>query len=269
MEAISSITQLLSAILHGFECIQLARAFGNDFKLYQTRLAVLQLRLSRWSQATGFAPRQQSEASSKDNDLQSSPPALAINGDPRAIEAILSVLSGILNEAQKESENGKPNDVESECSLGIEHGDLTPPRFKRLIIKMQKIIEMRYEKATTQMESLKWVLYRKEQCESLMTQLSELIGQLEEFVKPQSKLEELAQEDSRAIGDSLQDFLEVVGKCDPRLEAFAKQTLEEREELSSISMSAINNYGLQQGINRGEMRGLSFGTGNTITNNWR
>lgn len=269
MEAVSSITSLLSTILQGFEYIQLARAFDDDFKLYQTRLAVIQLRLSRWGQATGFAPRQQSEASSEDENSQSSPPALAINADLGAIEDMLDTLSGALNKAQKESEKWKPKDVESECSPASEDDDLTPSRFKRLNMKLRKITEKRYQKATTQVESLKWALYKKEQCESVTTQLSELIGQLEGFVEPQSKLEELTQEDSKAIGESLKTFLEVVGKCDPRLEESAKQTLEDKEGLSNISMSATNNYGLQMGVNRGEMKGLSFGTGNTITNNWK
>jgi hypothetical protein len=259
---------MLSTILQGFEYIQLARAFDDDFKLYQTRLAVIQLRLSRWGQATGFAPPRQSEAPSEDEHSQSSAPALAINADLEAIEDMLDTLSSVLNKARTESEKWKPKDVESKCSPVSEDDDLTPSRFKRLNMKMRKIIEKRYQKAIFQVESLKWVFYKKEQCESVTTQLEELIGQLEECVEPQSKLEELTQEDSEAIGESLKTFLEVVGKCDPRLEESARRRLEDKEELSNISMSATNNYGLQMGVNRGEMKGLSFGTGNTTTNNW-
>lgn len=102
-----------------------------------------------------------------------------------------------------------------------------------------------------------------------MTQLSEAIDQLEEFVEPQNKLDGLIQEDSRAIGESLETLLEVVGKCDPRLEESVKQMLADKGELMNISMSATNNYGLQMGVNRGEMKGFSFGTGNTLTNNWK
>lgn len=269
MEAISSITSLLSTILQGFQYIQLARAFDDDFKLYQTRLGVIQLRLSRWGQAAGFAPLQQSEASSENEISQSSSPALTINADLGSIEDMLDTLSSVLKKAQKESEKWKPKGVESECSPASEDDDLTPSRFKRLNMQMRGIIERRYQKATTQVESLKWALYKREQCESVTTQLSELIGQLELFVEPQSKLEELTQEDSKAIGESLKTFLEVVGKCDPRLEEAAQRQLEDKEELTNISISATNNHGLQLGVNRGEMKGLSFGTGNTTTNNWK
>lgn len=267
MESISSITSLLSTILQAFEYIQLARAFDSDFKLYQTRLAVIQLRLSRWGEATGFAPRHQSEASSEDDFSQSSSPVPAVNVDLGSVEDMLDALSSVLNKARKEAQKWNPK-TESECSPAAEDAYLIPSRFKRLNIKLRAILERRYQKATTRVESLKWALYKKEQCESLTTQLSELIGQLEDFVEPQSKLEELTQKDSLAIGESLKTFLEVVGKCDPRLEQAAEQALEEREESCNISISAGTNNGVQMGVNRGEMKGLSFGTGNTTTNNW-
>ncbi|KAM6483961.1 prion-inhibition and propagation-domain-containing protein [Trichoderma sp. SZMC 28011] len=273
MESISSIISLLSTTLQGFQYIQLARAFDNDFKLYQTRLVIIQLRLSRWAQATGFAPRQQSQVSSQDKHSHGSPPALAIKADDGIIEKIedtLGNLYSVLRKAQEESEKWKPKNGESKCSPASEDNDLTltPSRFKRLNMKMRKITEKRYQKATTQVESIKWALYKKEQCESVTTQLLELINQLEEFVEPQHKLEELIQEDSKAISESLRTFLEAVGNCDPRLEESAKQPLEDEAELGKISMSATNNYGLQMGINRAEMKGISFGTGNTVTNHW-
>src|SRR5690349_3047912 len=113
MESISSITSLLSTILQAFEYIQLARAFDSDFKLYQTRLVVIQLRLSRWGEATGFAPRHQSEASSEDCTPQSGPLAPAINADLGSVEDILDALSGILSKARKEAQKWKPK---SQCS---------------------------------------------------------------------------------------------------------------------------------------------------------
>lgn len=269
MESVSSITSLLSTIVQAFEYIQLARTFDSDFKLYQTRLAIIQLRLSRWGHATGFAPRQRGEAPSEDNDPRTSPPVLGVNADLGSIEDMLTTLSIVLKKAQKDSEGWKPKRDEAECSPASENDDLTPSRFKRLHIKLRAILQKRYRTATSQVESMKWALYKKEQCDSLTVQLSELIGQLEEFVEPQSKLDELTRDDSLAIGESLKTFLEVVGKCDPRLEQSAEQALEEREESCKISISAANNYGLQMGVNRGEMKGLSFGTGNTTTNNWR
>ncbi|KAL6886863.1 hypothetical protein GGI43DRAFT_271474 [Trichoderma evansii] len=191
----------------------------------------------------GICSQPQSEASSQDENSQNSSPARAINADRKAIgtiEDVVEKLNGVLKKAQTESEKLKHNDVDSECSLASEDSNLTPSRFKRLNMKMRNIVEKRCQKANTQVEGLKWALYKKDQCESIMTQLSDTIGQLEGFVEPQSKLNELIQEDTKAIGESLETFLEIVGKCDPRLEESAKQTLADKEEMMNISMSATN-----------------------------
>ncbi|SPO02559.1 uncharacterized protein DNG_05232 [Cephalotrichum gorgonifer] len=118
---------------------------------------------------------------------------------------------------------------------------------------MQKIVVMRYHKTTEQVEGLKWVLYKKEQCESVTTRLLELLDQLEKFVEPQSKLEELTQ----ALG---------IHRCDPRLEDTAKQARGSKPESTKVTMSATQNLGIMMGVNMGTLSGLSFGTSNTVTN---
>lgn len=269
MEAISAITSLLPSIIHGFEYIQLARAFGDDFKLYQARLTIIQLRLSRWGQATGFTPQQQEDkAPPSGGSSESGLPALSINASLSAVEDMLDNVSRVIKKAQAESAKRNPEDVDNECSPALGDNDLTPSRFKRLNRKMQGIVSKRYRKTAEQVEGLKWALYKKEQCESITTQLSGLLDQLEQFVEPQSRLEELTHEDSKSIGESLSTLLEIVGKCDPKLEDAAKQVLEDNSQSTNITMSATNNYGLQLGVNRGTMKGLSFGKNNTISNHW-
>ncbi|KFZ22756.1 hypothetical protein V502_02758 [Pseudogymnoascus sp. VKM F-4520 (FW-2644)] len=170
--------------------------------------------------------------------------------------------------AQQDSEKWKREGAVGECSSFSGDDDLTPPRFKRLNLKIRKIVQKRYLQAATQVDGIKWALYKKEQCESLTTELLELIDQLEKAVDPESKLEELSQKESQDIGDSLKTLLKVIGQCDARLEAAATQTLEDQTALSGISVSATTNNGLQMGINRGEIKGITFGANNTITHTW-
>ena len=268
MEATASIKELLSLIFQGFKNVRLAQSFGEDFKLHQSQLAIIQLRLSRWGQAAGFASQTlEDDARSQDvNEAKGNPQGSALKLNCDAIEGVLEKVISVLDKAKNEAQKWQPKDIPSDNETT---DDLTPRRFKRLNDKIQKIIITRYHKAADQVEGLKWVLYKKEHCEAVTKQLLELITQLEELVQPQTELEELTKTDLAAIGESLDTLMEVVGDCDPRLTVAAEQLLEDRAELSNITMSAVTNNGIQMGVNRGTLSGLSFGTGNTITNNMK
>ncbi|KAL7759207.1 hypothetical protein ACKLNR_011634 [Fusarium oxysporum f. sp. zingiberi] len=260
-DVVSSVTSLLSIVIQGFNTIQVARSFQHGKDLYQLQLSIIQLRLSRWGEAVGINPEFLNTVG--ETPVKSS--AFSINTDAEAVEEILHDINQVLERAKKESVKWKPTDMDD---TGDDHDDDLKPRFKRLNSKIQQIISKRCRHFSMSVNGAKWALYKKEQSEALTSKLTELIEQLEKVVKPESALDDLSNKESEVIGESLKTFLEAVGDCDPRLQAAASKALEDQEGLAKISVSATNNYGIQMGINRGEMKGLSFGTDNTITNQW-
>ncbi|WXC51014.1 hypothetical protein QX201_010719 [Fusarium graminearum] len=262
-DVVSSITSLFSTVLQAFEFIQVARTFENEAGIYQSKLAIIQLRLSRWGEAIGLDPDH--EAKPAEETLKSSQPSLAIKTDAEAVEEILDNINRALKNAKRESANWKPTG--DDMGLDDDDGDLQP-RYKRLKTMIRHIVEKRCRQITTGVRGAKWALYKKEQCETFTTRLLELIEQLEKTVQSEGKLDELSQSESKVLSESLKTLLEAVGDVDPRLKAAASEMLRDKSETNKITIGATTNYGLQMGINRGEMKGLTFGTGNTVSHQW-
>ncbi|WAO93445.1 HeLo domain-containing protein [Fusarium falciforme] len=262
-DVVSSVTSLFSTALQAFEFIQVARTFENEAGIYQSKLAIIQLRLSRWGEAIGLDPDH--EAKPAEATLKNGQPSLAINTDAEAVEEILDNINRALKNAKRESANWKPTG--DGMGLDDDDDDLQP-RYKRLKTKIRDIVAKRCRQITTGARGAKWALYKKEQCEALTTQLLELIEQLENTVQSEGKLDELSQSESKVLGENLKTLLEAVGDVDPLLKAAASETLRDKAETNNITIGATTNYGLQMGINRGEMKGLTFGTGNTVSHQW-
>ncbi|UPL00936.1 hypothetical protein LCI18_011870 [Fusarium solani-melongenae] len=262
-DVVSSVTSLFSTALQAFEFIQVARTFENEAGIYQSKLAIIQLRLSRWGEAIGLDPDH--GAKPAEETVKNGQPSLAINTDAEAVEEILDNINRALKNAKRESANWKPTG--DDMGLDGDDDDLQP-RYKRLKAKIRDIVAKRCRQITTGVRGAKWALYKKEQCEALTTQLLELIEQLENTVQSEGKLDELSQSESKVLGENLKTLLEVVGGVDPLLKAAASGTLRDKAETNNITIGATTNYGLQMGINRGEMKGLTFGTGNSVSHQW-
>lgn len=76
-DVVSSVTSLFHTVLQAFEFIQVARAFENEAGIYQSKLAIIQLRLSRWGEATGIEPDH--EPKPDEEASKNGRPCLAIN----------------------------------------------------------------------------------------------------------------------------------------------------------------------------------------------
>ncbi|KAK7415034.1 hypothetical protein QQX98_006172 [Neonectria punicea] len=272
ISTMSTISTLLSTVIHEFQCIQISRSFGGDFKLYQAQPAILQLRLSRWAEAAGlnkdFGGNDEGSGDAKKSQI----PKLVLKGGPNQInhvEDLLCRAKAVLEKAKKDSLESKPEDNDKKSASFESNGDDPgPPRFRRLDLKIQELVKKRRPSVATHVEDIKWTVYNREQWESFTTAILEIFDELETFIEPQSKLKELSLDDSKAIDDSLDTLLEVIGKCDPRLQEAAMKTLQGQEDSPKVSFSATYNYGQQVGVIRSEMRGMAFGNYNTINNTW-
>ncbi|KAK7430682.1 hypothetical protein QQZ08_002726 [Neonectria magnoliae] len=262
----STISTLLFTVIHEFQCIQISRPFGGDFKLYQAQPAILQLRLSRWAQAAGlnkdFGVNDGGSGDAKKSQITK----LVLKGGSNQINHIEDLLyraKAVLEKAKKDSLKSKPKDNDKKlASLESNGVDPGPPRFRRLDLKIQELVKKRHPSVATHVEDIKWTVYNREQWESFTTPILELFDELE------TKLMELSLDDSKAIDDNLDTLLEVIGKCDPRLQEAAMKTLQGQKDSRKVSFSATYNYGQQIGVFSGQMKGISFGTNNTVNNNW-
>lgn len=274
ISAVSNITSLITTILQGVEYIQLARSFDDDLKVHQLRLDLIRLRLSRWGQATGIL---QPEKGGEDTELGQLPnpenpqkardKSFNVGDNTDAIEDILSTINDVLEKAKKESKKMESNAAGDSTSDDPDN-ELSPPRFQRLQLKIRQIVTRRYHRAGDHWKGAKWVLYKKDQCEALTTRLTELIDQLDKIAASEEKLEELSREECDGMGDSLKTLLEVVGEVDPLLVISATQKIDGEKMARGVSVSAGVNNGVQMGVNYGGFKGISFGTGNSMTNQW-
>ncbi|KAL2106314.1 hypothetical protein VUR80DRAFT_6896 [Thermomyces stellatus] len=261
VSAANNITSLFSSVLKGLEYVQLARSFGDDLKLHQLRLDLIRLRLSRWGQATGLC----STESEGGTDVENNGKNAIIEDKADDIEDLLDVIRNVLKKAMAESQKLAPKGVDIDDG----ESELGPPRFKRLQLKIRNLVKKRCLRAGDHIKGVKWILYKKEQCEALTTQLTELIGQLEQLAAPEEKLQELTKEECDEMGDSLKTLLEVAEAVDPLLETAASQKLEADAAARGVSVSAGINNGVQLGVNHGSLKGLIFGANSTVTNNWK
>ncbi|ROT36790.1 hypothetical protein SODALDRAFT_334988 [Sodiomyces alkalinus F11] len=259
MEAVSAISSLVPTIIQEFGAIQVARGFQHDFKLYQLRLDMAQLRLSRWSTAAGLPLENEGE-----NTGTSSPegdPASTAISDLEQAEIFLEHIRDALIKAKNESEKMKPRNADD--------APFPNDRFGRLQRKVRGLVVKRCRKTATQVSGVKWALYKTEQCEALITNISELIEQLEKLVEPQSKLEELTREECEEMSGELMTILDVIRDCevcDPYLLAAATQALEEKKAtLQNTNVSAGTNYGMMVGRHNGNVNGVQI-RNTTITN---
>lgn len=273
--AVSNITSLISTILHGVECIQLARSFDDDLKVHQLRLDLIRLRLSRWGRATGVLRAEETgdgqSANTGNSQEAQDDKSVDIEENADAIEDILSTIHEALEKAKHESIKMEPKaDREAPTSTSDDssNSELSPPRFKRLHLKIRQIVINRYHRAGDHWKGAKWILYKKDQCEALTTRLTELVDQLDKMATSEEKLEELGREECDSMGDSLKTLLEIAGPVDPLLVLCATQKVEGERAARGVSVSAGVNNGVQMGVNYGAFKGISFGTGNTITNQW-
>ena len=264
--AVSNITSLITTILQGVEYIQLARTFDDDLKVHQLRLDLIRLRLSRWGQATGVLKAEEEGGEHQKTQDKS----FDIEDNADAIEDLLSTIKDVLEKAKNESIK-----MESTAAREMANPDfspdteLSPPRFKRLQLKIRRIVTQRYHRAGDHWKGAKWILYKKDQCEALTTRLTELLDELDKVaVTSEEKLGKLGREECDGIGDSLKTLLEVAGQVDPLLVICATQKVEGERVVRGVSVSAGVNNGVQMGVNYGAFKGISFGTGNSITNQW-
>ncbi|KAL2154474.1 hypothetical protein VTH82DRAFT_3150 [Thermothelomyces myriococcoides] len=264
LPTVKNVSSLFYSIIHNLELLQLPRNFGNELKVHRLRLELLRLRLSRWGQATGVCSVEP-EGSDEDNGESA-----VFREKAEVIEDLLDTIKNLLEKATEESQKLAPKDINGVTDQYIDtENEFGPPRFKRLQFRIHDLVKKRLIRAGNHVKGAKWVLYKKEHCEALARQMTDLLGQLEKLTVPEEKLQELAKKECDEMGDSLKTLLEVTDTVDPLLQTTAAQKLEADTLSRSVSVSAGVNYGLQIGVNYGSLQGVIIGANGTVNNNWK
>ncbi|KAL2161607.1 hypothetical protein VTH06DRAFT_8169 [Thermothelomyces fergusii] len=178
------------------------------------------------------------------------------------VEDLLDAIQTLLTQAMAESQKSAPKDegagAGGDRSVGPDD-ELGPPRFKRLQLRVRKLVKQRSSRAGDQIKAVQWVLHKKEQCEGLTAQLVDLISRPEKLTAPEEELEELARQECEEVGDSVKTLLEVADAVDPLLQIASSEKLDAAAMMRGVTVWAGVNRGLQLGANYGQLRGSSSG----------
>jgi hypothetical protein len=183
--SVASLAPLLQTALDCFQHIRLSKSFGKDFEICRLRLDSIQLRLSRWGQATGLGSDTARMVTLENGSIAEE--------NQKAIKTRLGQIISLFEDVEKVSRslsttNGEQNDSEeletmAESSTSIH----------------QRVLEIchRRQKHTSQGKKTKWALYKRDHLTELINNLQILVNDLIElFPAALNKQRELCDEEA-------------------------------------------------------------------------
>ncbi|KAK8197662.1 prion-inhibition and propagation-domain-containing protein [Phyllosticta capitalensis] len=253
MADISTAIGLFNFAIDCFGRIQIARGFEDDFAIYQLKLDILQLRLSRWGVVVGI--NDSSNSIIKDDTTDVTSPA-----------GILKSIKKFLDRAQRDGDNklnpgDKPFDSDSDM----------PDDLKGIRTKFKECLKKRVMRAEIAVESLKWAFYKKAKLEEFIGNITSLITALEAQLSPdlEAKLRELSKEECTGIDKpDLQELRGIVEESDPWLQKAVGEQLEHVPGGASYNINQSHIKGTATGVHYGDVMGVSNGDGNSTKNYW-
>ncbi|KAM0453233.1 hypothetical protein ACHAPV_009027 [Trichoderma viride] len=258
MDATSSVISLLGIAVNGFNQIQLAREFEKDFALYQLKLDVLQLRLSRWGQVAGVTH----DGNGMQSSVSTENTAITGQEDNSAVIDILETIADILERAQDEAQRDNPA-LDANAKQILDPESHVPRGMKRIRQKLQDCLRRRGFQATKAVNSVKWAFYKKEKFEGFMTSISALLTSLEDLFPEDQKqqLRDLSNEECKGMNKpNLENLKEVVEDCDPWLDGAVDEILKNASNASSTYVNLWAHH------NAGNVAGIHHGNNSTTTN---
>jgi len=194
-----SIAALLSNCVDCFEYIQLGRHFGRDFESYQLKLDIARTRLGRWGEVVGINddPRFVSEA----------------DGD-EAVQLARCIIEGIADLFESARKTSKRYELRTpKCNSGTptQHPEMSP--VSRGLHNRLRALAHQRQKGTTLIKKTAWALYDGKQFEKLVSQILELVDELEKVLPVESACRKLAELEVEQVADE---------QSLPALEAAAK-----------------------------------------------
>ncbi|KAK8218606.1 prion-inhibition and propagation-domain-containing protein [Phyllosticta capitalensis] len=251
MADISTAIGLFNFAIDCFGRIQIARGFEDDFAIYQLKLDILQLRLSRWGVVVGINESGNSTIKDDITDLNS--PA-----------GILGSIKKILLRAQRDGANklnpgDKPFDSDSDM----------PDDLKGIRTRLKECLKKRVVRAEVAVESFKWAFYKKAKLEDFIANITSLITALEAHLSPdlEAKLRELSKDECKGIDKpDLQELQSIVEESDPWLKKAVGEQLENVPGGASYNINMSHIKGTATGVHNGDVNGQTIGDGSRTYN---
>lgn len=270
MENLSAVIGLFQMALDAIGYIQLAREFKDQFEIYQLKLDILQLRLSRWGEIAKVASNVRS------TDSKASTPDRPENyqdahEQPSEVQASLSpeetILGNITDRLEKAKRDAQKLQKQMGDSSGLDPELYIPKDIKKVRSRFAGFLRRRRGQVLQKLESAKWVFYKKDVFAQFVKDMSELLDQLEQTLSDadRQKLSTLSQEECKGISkSSLEELNDIVEECDPWLKNSIEQALDDSSSGTVVRQSY--NTGSTVGVHNGDNKGITHGANAHQTN---
>lgn len=279
MDATSNAIAIFHFILDSFSLIQLAREFENEFERYQLKLDIIQLRISRWGQISGFV---------NDNDNNSTGPGCVDSGASKppptddtgseenptqdlAKETLIAIRDTVVK-AKRDATRMKTG-LTPNISQPLEPETLMPPDLKGMRNRIMRILDKRRVQKNKVVDGIKWAFYKRDHFNTFIADVSSLTDELEKFAPADSteQLQNVSNEECKGLNKpNLLELKDIAEGCDPWLENAVEKALTLRRNPATYTIMQSYNTGMVTGVHHGrsDVKGISNGNNNTVNNNW-
>jgi hypothetical protein len=260
MAEIAPALELFRFVLDTLGRIQLARNFEDDFDACQLKLDILQLRLSRWKEVVDLS-----------NDDELDKPGADGDGKPqaRSINMVLGEIQDYLNRSKRTSKADKDG-LKKESQEALEPESTLSSDIKSIRRRLMQCIRKRQSQASTTIEGLKWVFYKKEAFDQFIGNITALLDELEKIApgNDHQQLYKLSEEECDDINKTnLLTLKDSIEGCDPWLSESVDKKLQ-GAQAGTQNIYQSHNRGFTVGNHNGDNKGFTVGEGNHLTNHF-
>ncbi|KAL7901863.1 prion-inhibition and propagation domain-containing protein [Trichoderma sp. SZMC 28014] len=279
MDATSNAITIFQFILDSFSLIQLAREFEDEFERYQLKLDIIQLRISRWGQVSGFIHGNDDNSAVPDSvdSGASKPPPKNDTGsveDPTqnlAKETLIAIRDTVVK-AKRDAKRMKTGLTPSTSQL-LEPESLMPPDLKGMRNRIMRIIDKRRVQKNKVVDGMKWAFYKRDHFNTFIADVTSLTDELEKFASAESteRLQNVSSEECQGLNKpNLEELRDIAEGCDPWLEKAVEKALTLRRSAATYTIMQSYNTGMVTGVHHGrsDVKGMTNGNNNTVNNNW-
>ncbi|UKZ73279.1 hypothetical protein TrVFT333_000922 [Trichoderma virens FT-333] len=250
MDTASNAIGILQFVLNCFSQIQLAREFESEFEIYQLKLDVIQLRLSRWGEVArlnnnnnGTIAREGQPTPNDEFENDENP-----TKDPTI--AVLLEIKATVAKAKRDAGRKKTNTT---ADQPLDADACIPADLKGMHNRLKGFLNRRTSQTTKAVDSLKWAFYKRDHFDRFIMDISSLTDNLESLMpdSDRQKLLELSNDECKGINKpNLEDLKDIAQNCDPSLENAADEALKNtRGGANYVTQSHIT--GNVMGVNNG------------------
>ncbi|PNP44753.1 hypothetical protein TGAMA5MH_03562 [Trichoderma gamsii] len=279
MDASTNALAIFHFILDSFSLIQLAREFEDEFERYQIKLDIIQLRISRWGQVSGFLNDYDNNSTvpgSVDSGANKPSPAYDTGSmeDPTqylAKETLIAIRDTVVK--AKRDATRMRTELTPNISQPLETETLMPPDLKGMRNRMMRILHERRVQKNKVIVGIKWAFYKREHFNTFIADVSSLTDELEKYAPADSteRLQNISSEECKGLNKpNLEELRDTAEGCDPWLENAVEKALTLRRSAATYIIMQLYNTGMVTGVyyGRSDVKDISNGNNNTVNNYW-